>query len=49
MARKGWARLVLWLISLPLYVVKYASLHERTGQIRQSFVSLLGNQNCSFV
>lgn len=44
-------RLVSWLISLPLYVVKYASLldYVSTRQISQSFVTLLKNLSSSFV
>lgn len=44
-------RLVSWLISLPLYIVKYASLldYMSTRQISQSFVTILKNLSSSFV
>lgn len=44
-------RLVSELISLPLYIVKYASLldGESARQISQGFVTLLKNLSSSFV
>lgn len=44
-------RLVSELISLPLYIVKYASLLDgkRARQISQGFVTLLKNLSSSFV